>query len=208
MNSDDTWTTIFSERKSLAEDLSGLADEQWATPSLCPQWTVRDAVAHMTASAKITPASFFPRLIGNGFSLSRLQTKDIARERGSSARDTLDGFRAIETSKKRPPGPLDTMLGETILHAEDVRRPLGLRHVYPQPALEQVANFYKGSNLIIGTKRRIDGVRLSASDAAWSWGDGPVAEGAMLSIVLAMTGRKAALADLSGEGVSVLEQRP
>ena len=122
------WTVIWAERKALAADLKELDEDQWSMPSLCSQWTVRDVVAHMTATAKITSAAFFPKLLLSGFSLSRLQAKDISAERGASPADTLARFEAVTTSVKHPPGPADTMLGETIVHAEDIRNP----HDFPE----------------------------------------------------------------------------
>jgi hypothetical protein len=99
------------------------------------------------------------------------------------------------------------MLGETIIHAEDIRRPLGIRHEYTTDALVQVADFYKGSNLIIGGKRRIAGVSLRATDTTWSHGTGPEASGPMLAIVMAIAGRTVALTDLTGDGVATLRSR-
>jgi uncharacterized protein (TIGR03083 family) len=162
----------------------------------------------MTATAKITPASFFPKLLTAGLSFTRMQNKDIAAEKGSDAADTLARFEGVLNSTKHPPGPADTMLGETIVHAEDIRRPLGIQHSYPPAALVQVADFYKGSNLLIGAKRRIAGLALRSTDAEWSHGSGPEVAGPMLSLVLAMTGRKAAVSDLAGDGVATLQARP
>ena len=208
MEKTDIWPVIHAERKALAADLQGLTDDQWSAATLCGQWTVRDAVAHMTATAKITPPVFFAKLAGSGFKLERLQDKDIAVERGSSPADTLARFEAIETSVKHPPGPVESWLGETVVHSEDIRRPLGIRHEYPADAVQRVADFYAGSNLIIGAKRRIDGLTLRATDATWSHGSGPEVSGPALSLVMAMTGRKAALDDLSGDGVATLRTRP
>ncbi len=203
----DVWPTVHAERKALAAELDGIGDTGWDTTSLCSDWTVRDVVAHMTATSKLSGPSFFPRLLASGFSLSRLQAKDIATERGSSPADTLARFKAQIDSTGRPPGPLDTMLGEVIVHSADIRRPLGLTHQVPTDAIAQVADFYKGSNLILGTKRRIAGLRLEATDAEWSTGSGPLVSGPMLSLLLAMTGRKPPLADLSGDGVETLRAR-
>lgn len=208
MPKQDLWPRIDAERKALAADLQGLTQEQWSARTLCTEWTVQDLLAHMTATAKITPASFLPKLAGSGFSLNRLQAKDIARERGDSPAATLAGFEAIVSSRKRPPGPPDTMLSEVIIHSEDIRRPLGIRHEYPTDSVVQVASFYKGSNLIVGAKRRIAGLRLVATDAEWSNGQGPEVKGPVLSLVLAMTGRKPALDDLAGDGVETLRSRP
>ncbi len=203
----DIWPVIHSERKSLAGDVRPLADEQWGTASLCPGWTVRDVLAHMTSAASLTPLAFFGTLIGSGFSFDKLQAKGIAAHRGDSPADTLAGFEKVQTSVKHPPGPANTWLGEVIVHSEDIRRPLGIEHQYPTEALVQVADFYKGSNALIGSKNRIAGLTLRATDADWSHGTGPEVSGPMLSLVMAMTGRQAALDDLTGDGVATLRSR-
>ena len=204
----DIWPVIWAERKALTTDLKALDVGQWSMPSLCSQWTVRDVVAHMTATAKIAPTAFFPKLLASGFSLSRLQAKDITVERGDSPADTLARFEAVTGSVRHPPGPADTMLGETIVHAEDIRYPLGIQHNYPAEAVVQAAEFFKGSNLIIGAKRRIAGLRLRATDTDWSHGSGPEVSGPLLLLVMAMTGRQAVTAELTGEGVATLQARP
>ena len=203
----DVWDVIHAERKALAGDLTGLDDQRWATPSLCSDWTVRDVLAHMTATAKLTPPTFLTKLAGSGFSLTKVQAKDIAAERGASPADTLAHFNAVVTSTKHPPGPLDTWVGEVIVHAEDIRRPLAIAHSYPTDAAVRVANFYKGSNLVIGAKRRVSGLQLRATDTEWSCGEGPEVAGPIVALVMAMTGRKAVLAELSGDGVATLAER-
>jgi len=201
------WATIASERGALAKDLADLSGNQWATQSLCPDWTVHDALAHMTSTAHVTPPAFLFGLASSGFSFERFSRKGIERWRGDSPAQTLQSFRDVQHSRKHPPGPNTTWLGELIVHAEDIRRPLGIRHVYPADAVRQVLDFYKGSNALIGTKRRIDGVTLRATDTDWTHGSGPEASGPMLSLLLTGTGRKAALDDLTGEGVAVLRSR-
>jgi uncharacterized protein (TIGR03083 family) len=203
----DIWPVIHAERKVLVADLSGLDAQQWSTASLSTEWTVRDVVAHMTATAKITPATFFTKLAGSGFNFGKLQAKDMAAESGNSTADTLANFESIIMSTKRPPGPPNTMLGETIVHSQDIRGALGLQHEYPMAALVQVADFYKGSNLIIGTKKRIAGLTLKATDTEWSHGTGPEVTGPMLTLLMAMTGRKVT-DQLSGDGVETLRSRP
>jgi uncharacterized protein (TIGR03083 family) len=204
----DIWPAIHAERDALAADLEALTDEQWAMQSMCTDWTVRDVLAHMTATAKISPPQFFGKMITSGFSLTKMQTKDIAAETGDSPAETLARFNAEVNSSKHPPGPMDTWLGEAIIHSEDIRRPLGISHDYPTEMVVRVANFYKGSNLIVGAKKRVAGLRLQASDADWSHGDGPEVSGPILSLVLAATGRKMAMDDLSGDGVTTLRSRP
>jgi uncharacterized protein (TIGR03083 family) len=203
----DTWPVIHAERKALAGDLQDLTAERWATPSLCSPWTVRDVLAHMTSTASLTPPAFVAKLASTGFSFDKLQEGGIAAQRGDSPADTMAHFEAVEDSVKHPPGPADTWLGETIVHAEDIRRPLGIEHSYPTEAVVRVADFYKGSNLLIGSKRRIAGLRLLATDAEWSHGSGPEVAGPIMSLVMAMTGRKAPIDDLTGDGAATLRSR-
>jgi uncharacterized protein (TIGR03083 family) len=203
----DVWPTVRAERTALADDVASLTDAQWDTPSLCDDWTVRDVVAHMTATAKVNGIAFFGKLLRNGFSLTKMQTRDITAERGATPADTLAGFRSVIDSTQHPPGPIETWVGEVIVHSEDIRRPLGIAHTYDTAAAVRVADFYKGSNLIIGAKKRISGLQLRATDAAWTTGEGPEVAGPIVALVLAMTGRKAALADLTGDGVAALSAR-
>jgi len=201
------WTAIAAERAALADALEGLSDDQWDTASLCEGWTVRDVVAHLAASAKVTGLTFFPKLIGAGFSLTRMQNKDIARERGASPKETLQNFRGIIGSTKSPPGPKVTWLGEALIHGEDIRRPLGIDRTGSTDPAVLVADFYKGSNLVVGAKKRIAGLTLKATDADWSTGEGPTVSGPITSLVMAMTGRTSAIDDLEGDGVATLRSR-
>jgi uncharacterized protein (TIGR03083 family) len=205
----DIWPVVHDERAALAADLTSasLGEEQWSGPSQCEGWSVRDVLAHMSATANMTPGKFFPKMIASGFSFDKVQDKGIAAEWGASGAETLSRFQAVIGSEKKPPGPKDTVLGETIIHSDDIRRSLGLQRTYPDDALVEVADFYKGSNLIIGTKRRIDGLALRATDTGWSYGAGPEVSGPMLPLLLAMAGRKGVLNELSGDGVETLRQR-
>jgi uncharacterized protein (TIGR03083 family) len=201
------WPVIHTEREALADDLAGLDDANWSTPSLFAGWSVREVLAHMTATAKKTPAKFFADLAGAGFRFNAMTAKDVAREASGTPADGLAEFRSQVNATSHPPGPIDAMLGEAIVHSEDIRRPLGISHTYPTDAVTRVADFYKGSNLLIGTKKRIEGLTLRATDARWSTGIGPEVCGPALSLVLVMTGREQPIDDLSGEGVPTLRAR-
>jgi uncharacterized protein (TIGR03083 family) len=111
------------------------------------------------------------------------------------------------TTTNHPPAPVMAMLGEIVVHGEDIRRPLGLQHRAPEAALVAVADSYKKSNLLLGAKRRIAGLKLNATDSDWVWGDGPQVSGPLISLILAMTGRTGADGDLTGEGLVTLQGR-
>jgi uncharacterized protein (TIGR03083 family) len=201
------WPLIHQEREALADHLATLASEQWSTPSLCPGWTVRDALGHVIATAKTTQGSFLINMAKAGFRFNDMTAALIARESTPDPGAGLAEFRRHLTDTTKPPGPAEAMLGEIVVHSEDIRRPLGITHKYPAEALTRVADFYQGSNLLIGTRRRIAGLALRATDTGWSTGTGPEVTGPHLSLLLAMTGRRAALADLSGDGLETLRSR-
>jgi uncharacterized protein (TIGR03083 family) len=155
----------------------------------------------------MTPTKFVLKMLGTGLRFEAFTAKSIAAETAGTPADTLAEFRRVATSTSAPPGPVDSWLGETLVHAEDIRRPLGIAHTYPPDALVRVADFYKGSNLLIGAKSRIAGLSLRSTDTAWTIGSGPEVTGPMLALVLAMAGRPAGLDDLSGDGLETLRER-
>ena len=204
---DSPWPTIHAVRKALADDLAGLNDEQWKTPSLASGWSVHDMLGHIVATAKMSPPRFFGHFIGSGFNFDKMANKDIKAETSGGPGTTLAEFNAHLNDTSAPPGPIDAMLGEAMIHSEDIRRPLGIKHEYPLDATVRCLDFFKKSNLLIGAKSRIAGVTLKATDTDWSTGSGPEVSGPAHSLLMAMTGRKAALDDLSGPGVETLRAR-
>ncbi len=84
---------------------------------------------------------------------------------------------------------------------------MGTDYAQPAATSRRVADFYTNSNLLIGAKNRIAEVRLIATDTEWRTASGPEVQGPILSLIQAMTGRGAALADLTGDGVALLGSR-
>jgi len=207
MAASSPWPLIHGEREALADDLASLTDEQWATPSLCPGWSVRDVLGHIIATAKMKQGGFLPALARAGFRFNDMSNNLIAAEATVAPADGLAELRRHLTDTTHPPGPVETMLGEAVVHGEDIRRPLGIKRAYPPGAVTRSADFFRRSNLLIGSKRRIAGLRLRADDLEWAAGSGPEVTGPALSLLMAMTGRAAALDDLSGEGVATLRSR-
>jgi uncharacterized protein (TIGR03083 family) len=201
------WPLIHAEREALIADLALLDDDQWKTPSLCGAWSVRDVLGHMTATARMTPPRFFASLAGAGFSFTNMSAKDVRRETAVSPAEGLAAFRSLSGATTHPPGPVEAMLGEAVIHSEDIRRPLGIHRDYPEEAVARVARFFAGSNLLLGGKRRVTGLRLRATDGDWTIGDGPEVAGPGISLAQAVTGRSAVLPDLSGDGLTTLASR-
>ena len=201
------WPAIHAERQALLADLESLSEQQWQMPSLCSQWTVKQVFGHIIATAQMTPPKFLAGMLGSGFNFAGFIEKNADRFSAGTPTEMLAAYRGMQHRTNHPPGPNDTWLGEAIVHAEDIRRPLGLHRDYPVDAVTQIADSYKGSNLVIGAKNRIAGVTLKATDTNWSHGTGPEATGRAIDLLLAMTGRTAGLDQLTGDGVELLRSR-
>ncbi|HKC26533.1 MAG TPA: maleylpyruvate isomerase family mycothiol-dependent enzyme [Jatrophihabitans sp.] len=203
----DIWPVIHTERQALADDLQNLDEQQWQAPSLCTRWTAHDVLAHMLATAKMTPPQFFLGFAGTGFNFDKFADKNIKREGAGGPQATLTAFRAAQNRTSAPPGPKDTWLGETLVHSEDIRRPLGIKHEYPLPFVTRVIRLYARSNALIGGRNRVAGLTLRATDTDFSLGSGPLVEGPAVALMLATAGRESALSQLTGEGLPTLNER-
>ncbi|MDT4964261.1 MAG: hypothetical protein QOF87_3908 [Pseudonocardiales bacterium] len=206
MQGRELWPLIHAERSALAHDLARLRPWQWEAQSMCIRWTVREVAAHLTAMEKMTPGRFIGHA-GAGMRLNAMNANDVLEVNRGTTADLLSEYRARLMSTTGPPWPTVLILGEIILHGQDIRRPLKMQHSYPQSAVLRVANYYKRTNLLVGARHRIAGLRLRATDADWSHGRGPEVTGPLLSLTLAMTGRTPAMDDLSGYGLDTLRSR-
>jgi uncharacterized protein (TIGR03083 family) len=207
MKKDEIWRHIHTERVSMVETLTDLPAQAWAAPSLCTGWSIQETAGHVLAAAEQTPANFYKELISARFRF-HVFTDRAARRLGALAPAVLiERLQARTTTTNHPPAPVLAMLGEIVVHGQDIRRPLGISHTTPTEALVAVADSYKKSNLLIPAKRRVAGLRLQADDADWTHGDGPEVTGPLASLVLAMAGRPEALVDLTGDGVATLGRR-
>jgi len=201
------WPTIHAERAALLADLEGLSDEQWAQPSLCGEWTIRETVAHLTAVARIGTGAWLRSVIGVRFDFDRHNADRLAEQLGSDASETLARFRAASALRVRIIGPKMAAIGETVIHAADIRRPLGLSsHTQPATAAD-LLHWYATHEFNVISKSRVHGLHLVAEDADLTIGDGPVVRGPALSLLMATCGRSAYLDDLSGDGLDSLAAR-
>ena len=204
----DTWDAVKAERTDLYELLAGLTPQQWDTQSLCSEWRVRDAVAHLIRGTQVKMGGFMVGMARNGFNFNKSMAKDALAVGSTPIEQVLADFQSIISSQAKFPmaTPLN-VLTDTVVHQQDVRRPLGMARAVPEEQAIAVADGLKKTGFPFGTKKRIAGLRLTATDADWSTGDGPEVSGSLEALVMAMANRPAALADLKGEGLDTLAAR-
>jgi uncharacterized protein (TIGR03083 family) len=207
MKSEETWKYIHTERSAMVETLASLSSDQWAAPSWCDGWSVQIVSGHILAAAEQTPLSFYRKMISAGFRFSVFADRDARRLAAVGPDELVRRLKARTSTTNHPPAPVMAMLGEIVVHGEDIRRPLGLSHQSPEAALVALADSYRKTNLLIGAKRRSAGLRLRATDSDWIRGEGPEVTGPLISLIAAMAGRTGAQTDLTGDGVSAFAER-
>ena len=210
MDTDDIIRRTAANRRRAADLLDGLAPEQWATPSLCAGWTVRDLAGHMIMPVEVSIPRFLLTLVRARGSADRavdLVSRRLARREPAEIVATL---RAKADCGIQPPGvgALGPM-SDGCIHLSDATRPLGLDTPVPLDDWRIVLDFLASKRARRGfvPAGRLTGLTLRATDQEWRSGDGPEIAGPSEALAIAMAGRPAALADLDGDGVALLRTR-
>ena len=204
---DDLWALAHAERSALLEDLADLDTEQWRHSTLCGEWTVEEVVAHLVAAASLNQRQWLLSMLGARLRPDVHNERRLVEHRGSTPAETLGRFRGIVDSTTAPSGHTPAYLGEVVVHAQDIRRPLGLDRTPSVDALTPVAEFFARRDFTVTSRTRADGLQLRADDGAFATGTGPVVTGSTLALVMSMAGRAAYLDELDGPGVPTLRSR-
>ena len=199
---------VAAERHRVADLVADLPDEQWTTPSLCAAWTVRDVVAHLTVTTRMTVPHLVRAAVRARGSFDRMEI-DLAVQRAAaySADELVAQLRESTGSTRRFPGstPKDPLM-DLVVHGQDIARPLGRRSVSP-PDVVADCLAYVATNRFMGGPRRLAGVRLVSTDTGWTLGDGAELRGPDIDLLLVAAGRRAGLEALQGPGVAVVGAR-
>jgi len=65
-------------------------------------------------------------MLGARFRVAVHNQRRLVEHRGSTPAATLERFRAVIASRTAPSGHTPAYLGEVVVHAQDIRQPLGL----------------------------------------------------------------------------------
>ncbi len=205
----DAWTSIKNGREALGDYLAGLPAGDWNRPSLCAGWTVKDVAAHMLVVPTMSKGRVFRSFLGSGFNLDKMNAKFVKQMTAEmSAADIATETRTSAGSHLMPPGvKLPGVLTELAVHSSDISEGVGTPFGLPIENYVAALDHLKNVQPVFGSKKRIAGLTLRATDAEWSTGSGPTIEGPAQQLLLAVAGRRSALDRLSGDGLATLKGR-
>jgi uncharacterized protein (TIGR03083 family) len=193
---------IVAERAELVNLLRSLTPEQWATPSLCAGWTVRDIAGHLSIDA--VPMHRYLLAGLRHPSVDRLNRHYVEAARNVPVDRLVDGLATSVSGSWFLRWFPQLALADHFVHQQDIRRPLGLPRVVDAERLRMVLDH---PDPFARPSRYIRGLRLVATDMVWERGDGPVVRGPGEALALAMVGRGVVLDELGGAGVDELRSR-
>lgn len=181
----------------VAASLGRITAAQWASPSLCAGWTVKDVTAHLVwrvGSSSLVFLEDMTRATIEGRHVNPMKSmNDIARSVASkrTTGELVADLLLIADDKRSGHGRLNSgELLEVVVHGYDAAQPLGIRLGFDDATTRTVAHTAQ-----LGASRDVRTVlahrRLIATDAAWEIGRGeqPI-HGTAESIILYLAGRR------------------
>lgn len=171
----DQLTETIAATKQL---VAGVTDDQWAQPTPCPDWTVRELVNHLVGGNRL----FAEILHGDADALGHRQG-GLGRDHLGD--DPLAGYRVaaeellaavrqpgvLEQTFTLPPGrvpgivALHLRLVETLVHGWDLAQATGQQTRFPDAIVEQELAFTRGKLAELGSSRAFAPPEPVAEDA-------------------------------------------
>lgn len=208
MDKNQAWQIIHQERVALADLLETLTPDEWEHPSLCEGWTVRDVAAHVISAPEATVGQIAAAVLRARGSFDRANHDYARRVSRRPTEAIVADYRRLAGSRRCAPGTTYMeALVDVLVHTQDIAIPLGKRHEMPPDAARASAERYRGRSFPFNARKRLRGYRLEATDVDWSSGEGALLRGPIAALLMLITGRPAALAELSGDGVPALRRQ-
>lgn len=206
---DDLLRRTAANRRRIADLYDTLPPETLTRESLCAGWDLRTLLGHVVMPLAVPTRSLLVAALRHR-SIHRASTV-ISRDLGQRDVHELTALlRDRADTRVRAPGvgPMG-QFADCCIHLRDAARPLGRPDDVPLADWGTVLAWLPTRQAALGTvpKHHLDGLTWHATDLGWSHGTGPVVEGPAEALALAMTGREATSAELSGDGVETLRLR-
>jgi uncharacterized protein (TIGR03083 family) len=208
MDREGVWRGIDQVRRDLVDVLEDLSAQEWQQPSLCQGWTVRQVAAHV--ALQNTTLAMYPRAvldsirwggINGGIHAAAcrhalLPTEQIIEE----IRDRIGVWKPLPTVNYRESAI------DYLVHTQDIAIPLGRQVKIPTDVATVAAERVWTNPRMFHAHKKLAWYRLVATDTDWTAGEGQEVTGPISGLLLLLTGRPAALAQLSGPGAASLQR--
>ena len=203
----DRMAMAIEERRDFADFLATLTVEQWAAPTLCEGWNVQHVVAHVISYEGIGLPVLAGSFVRAAFRPGRVNDLRLRAVVGKSPCELV----AFLRGHLRPHGLTAGFgggigLSDCLIHHQDIRRPLGLPRLVPPERVRESLDIALRAP-VLPAKANAKGLTIRADDLDWTQGDGPEVNGPGESLLLALTGRSAAVDELTGPGLDTLRSR-
>ncbi|MBM7367647.1 maleylpyruvate isomerase family mycothiol-dependent enzyme [Gordonia hydrophobica] len=195
MTDTELWRLVDDQRARTAEMFASLARHQWAAPSLCDGWTVREVGAHLTLQSMGLGRTLRVALRHPG-TINRVID---ASSRSAAARLTTDEIverlrRLVGVHRPNAFTSVDEALVDAVVHTLDVTEPLGIDAATSDAAvhavLDRLAGYHRTGRTAVFRPVATDDRRFVASDLSWSWGSGSTVEAPGTTLLLVLSGRR------------------
>lgn len=204
MEQRDAWAAIDDQRRAIVRMLEDVPEQDWRQPSLCGGWTVRQVAAHLALQNTTWPQ--MPRtalgvirhggLNGAIHAMACRHAELPAEVIIGEIRDRIGVWRPLPAVTFR-----ETAI-DYLVHGQDIAIPLGRTLPMPLDLAVLAADRVWSSPRMFHARRKLAGYCLVAEDTPWAAGQGQTIYGPIRALLLLLTGRPAALPQLSGPGVA------
>ena len=206
----DLLNAIESQRLEIADTLATLTPAQWATQSCCDEWTVQEVAAHLTQGWNYSLAHGMGQMLWARGDLGKVNKRCVAPLAAAGPDAIIADLREHAASDFKPPGMgFEAPLNDLVIHRRDMFLPLGIEYESSGEVVENsLAMATRGGMAkMVNSVKHLKGLRCTASDLDWSWGNGPEIIGPALPLAHALWGRGRSFGELGGPGVEILRER-
>jgi uncharacterized protein (TIGR03083 family) len=200
MTDDEIRAAVAAERREQVALYSSLSPQEWDAPSLCAGWRVREVLAHTTMPFRYSLPRVVVELVKARGSFDRMADRCARRDAVALGPGRLLAcLRDNVEHPWSPPGggPLGA-LSHDVIHGLDVSVALGRddEHASTERVAAVLAGLRPKNLAHFGVD--LGGVRLEATDTAWTHGAGEPVRGRARDLLLVLCGRPVAASRLQG----------
>lgn len=197
-DSPDVQQLVGPQFQALADALEAQPSTVGDLASLCEGWTVRNVIAHLTMAARYDGPAFQVELAAAGYDFQTL-SDTIAQRDGEMPLDVLlDNLRSATMAHWAPPGGgAAGALSHVVIHGLDITSAVGLQRTASDEATITVLNGLTAGDLHQHFGTQIQGLKLTATDLDWTYGDGTAIDAEAGDLILALAGRPRPAIDLA-----------